>query len=109
MINQNKFKWNVDTNQVEELPVEINKGDEVTVCAEVSPTVAPNPNPISWSMSQSPASGIAGDKCIIQTGDDIYKGTFTFKAIGQGSGSIKYEVMSGVNKGKTKTIQLKVI
>jgi len=109
MINQNKFKWNVDTKQVEELPVEINKGDEITVWAEVPPTVAPNPNPISWSMGQVPASGIAGDKCVVQIGDDIYKGTFTFKTLSLGEAYIKYEVTAGPNKGKTKRIDYKIV
>ena len=108
MIKLNNIKWNVDTNTVEQLPVELNVGDFITVCADVPATTAPNPNPISWTLSHIPTPP-STERNVIQTGDDIYSGTFTFKAVAPGGAIIKYEVTAGTNKGKTKTIQLKIV
>lgn len=98
------YNWNVDSGTFSVF-VSLNISDVITVCADVPPTVSPNTNPINWALGQVPANG-QGHTAIVQTGEDVFEGTMTFKVLEPGTGYISYLVTSGDYAGQNKSVSL---
>lgn len=99
-------KVNVDTLVVSEV-MQMNIGDTIEVSADIK-SDGKEPVPISWQLGQVPKLG-KGYKCLEVIGEDGFKGTMTFKAVGEGTGDVTYTIYDGENSGKTKTIEIEVV
>lgn len=99
-------KVNVDTLKVSETAT-MQIGDTIEVSANVSSNEG-EPVPISWELGQVPAQG-KGYKCLIVVGEDGFKGTMTFEAVGLGEGDVTYTIFGGDDMGRTKTLDIVVL
>ena len=97
-------KFNVDTLEVEDTFVSLEIGDIMEVVADFIPNADPKtPAPIGWSLGQVPAGG-EGTECMEVIGEDIFKGTMTFKAVGAGNAWVTYRMINPVKEKKTHII-----
>ncbi len=97
-------KFNVDTLIVEDTYVSLKIGDIMEVIADFIPNADPKtPAPIGWSLGQVPAGG-EGTECMEVIGQDIFKGTMTFKAVGGGHAWVTYRMENPVRSKETHVI-----